>query len=88
MLRDIIKSFLMNITIVKISKNYIVGLIFEIPSSKEKLPCMSREVSSGFSSLSMRVTSVQPLASRDLTKIIFYSVPDSHLSNLESLATS
>ena len=75
MLGDLVKNLLMNIiTIVKISKYYIVGIIFEIPSSKGKLPFILREVSPGFASLSMRVTSMQPLASRDVSWIIFYSV--------------
>ena len=69
MIRDLVKSFFNEYYH---SKNYVIGLIFEIPSSKGKLPRMSREVSPGFASLRMQVTSVQ--ASRDLSLIIFYSV--------------
>ena len=70
-LRDLVNNFLMNITIVK-SKNYIVGHIFEIPSF------ILREASPGFASLSTRVTSVHPLASRDLSRIFFFSLICQH----------
>ena len=44
MIRDPVKHFLMNNTIVKISKNYIVGLVFEVPFSKGNYPLYKKEL--------------------------------------------
>ena len=61
LLRDQVKVFLNNATKVKIRKKYIVGLIFEIPLIKGKLPVTYRENSGRDQSLIYKVTSLQTL---------------------------
>ena len=43
MLRDPVKNFLMNITVVKIGKKHKIGVYFEVPFSKGNFPLYKKE---------------------------------------------